>query len=71
MAADTDLRRRVTRLENETVSIYELLTQIQATLAEHTQRFESIDQRFDGIDGRLDGIETTLHEVIRRLPEPA
>jgi hypothetical protein len=78
MAADTDLQRRVARLENETESIYELITAIQTTQTEHTQRFDGIDkrldgmdQRFDGIDQRFDGIETTLREVVRRLPEPA
>jgi hypothetical protein len=78
MAADTDLQRRVPRLENETESIYELITAIQTTQAEHTQRFDGMDKRFDGIDKRLDGmdqrfdgIETTLREVVRRLPEPA
>jgi hypothetical protein len=71
MAADTDLHRRVSRLENETESIYELITAIQTTQAEHTQRFDGMDQRFDGMDQRFDGIETTLREVVRRLPEPA
>lgn len=71
MASDPSLERRVTRLENDTLAIYEILT-------EHSQRFDAfdarldvIDGRLDGIDGRLDGIDATLTEVLRRLPEPA
>jgi predicted nucleic acid-binding Zn-ribbon protein len=85
MATDTDLRRRVTRLENETEAIYELITGIKSTLDDHTQRFEAVDQRFDTMDQRFDTmdqrfdtmdqrfdtIETTLTEVVRRLPEPS
>ena len=85
MATDTDLRRRVTRLENETESIYELITGIKSTLDDHSQRFDAMDQRFDAmdqrfdtmdqrfdtVDQRFDTIETTLAEVVRRLPEPS
>jgi ribosomal protein L44E len=50
----------VARLENDTESIYELITEVRSevrsTLDEHTRRF--------------DRIETTLGEVVRRLPEP-
>jgi archaellum component FlaC len=76
MAIESDLRRRVSRLENETESIYEMLDVVQTTLRDHSTRFDRIDTRLDGIDGRLDrmdarfdGIETTLVEVLRRLPE--
>jgi archaellum component FlaC len=65
MATDTELRRRVTRLENETESIYELITGIQSTLDDHSQRFDTIDQRFDTIDQRFDTIDQrfdTIHQ---------
>ena len=66
----------MTRLENDTASIYELISEIQLTLRAHDQRFDAIDQRFDGIDQRFDGIDqhllqidAVLTEILRRLPE--
>lgn len=85
MTSEPTTDRRATRLENDVESIYEILTDINGTLHEHTLRFEQIDGRLDGIDGRLDamdsrfdamdsrfdGVEVTLVEVLRRLPEPS
>ncbi len=51
------MSRRVTRLENDKESIYELITEVRSTQDEHTRRF--------------DRIENTLNEVVRRLPEPS
>lgn len=53
---------RVTRLENDTEAIYELIADVRTTQDEHSRRL-------DGIDGRLDRIEDMLAEVVRRLPE--
>jgi hypothetical protein len=57
MTSDPSMSRRVSRLENETESIYELITDVRSTQADHTRR--------------LDRIEGTLAEVVRRLPEPS
>lgn len=57
MTTDPDMSRRVTRLENDTESMYELITEVRSTQQEHTRRF--------------DRIENTLDEVVRRLPEPS
>lgn len=57
MTSDPNMSRRVTRLENDTESIYELITEVRSTQDEHTRRF--------------DRIENTLNEVVRRLPEPS
>ena len=57
MTTDPDMSRRVTRLENDSESIYELITEVRSTQQEHTRRF--------------DRIENTLDEVVRRLPEPS
>ena len=57
MTSDPGLSRRVTRLENDTEPIYELLTEVKSTQDEHTRRF--------------DRIESSLSEVVRRLPEPS
>ena len=55
MTTERSLESRVTRLENETESIYEMLSEITAVQQEHSQRFNQIDR--------------TLDEVLRRLPE--
>ena len=57
MTSDPHMSRRVTRLENDTESIYELLTEVRSIQDAHTRRF--------------DRIENTLNEVVRRLPEPS
>ena len=78
MASDPQLELRVSRLENDAASVYDLITDIRSTQHEHTHRLNAIDarlsghdQRFDGIDQRFDGIEATLAEVVRRLPAPS
>ena len=67
MASDTDLRRRVSRLENETSSLYEIVTEIKSTLDEHTERFGDIDRRFDGIDARLDTMDQRFDTMGQRF----
>jgi hypothetical protein len=70
MAADSELRRRVTRLENDTESIYEILAAVSSTQQKHTTRLDGIDTRLDGIDTSLGALHITMAEVVRRLPEP-
>ena len=71
MASDPQLELRVTRLENDRDSIYELLTEIKSTQTEHSERFDAIEQRFegrlDGIDGRLDGIDQRFDGMDQRF----
>ncbi|WP_340538028.1 hypothetical protein [Nocardioides sp. GXZ039] len=67
MASDREMELRVGRLENDTDSIYELITQVQATQSDHTRRLDGIDGRLDGIDGRLDGIDGRLDGIDGRL----
>jgi chaperonin cofactor prefoldin len=67
MAIESDLRRRVSRLENETESIYEMLDDVQATLRDHSERFDRMDARLDGIDGRLDRMDARLDRIDSRL----
>ena len=55
MTTDPSMSRRVTRLENDTESIYELITEVRSTQDEHTRHFD-----------RLEG---TLDEIVRRLPK--
>jgi hypothetical protein len=83
MTNDPGLSRRVARLENDTESIYELITEVRSTQDEHTRRFDRIESTldehtrgFDRIESTLDEhtrgferIERTLGEVVRRLPE--
>jgi len=82
MTSDPQIELRVSRLENDTNSIYDLIAEhtqrfdrVDAALAElrgtqqvHTQRLDMIESRFDRVDGRFDSIEATLAEVVRRLP---
>ena len=62
MASDRRLEFRVSRLENDTAAIYELISDIKSTQDEHSRRFDAIDRRFEAV-------EATLAEVLRRLPE--
>lgn len=75
VTSDPSLVRRVSRLENETESIYELIDAFRAETRGRLDgvdaRLAAIDARFDGVDGRFDAIDTTLREVVRRLPEPS
>ncbi|MEO8888053.1 MAG: hypothetical protein ABI429_01995 [Jatrophihabitantaceae bacterium] len=78
MASDPQMDLRVSRLENDSNSIYELISDITSTQQEHSRRFDDVDRRFDNVDRRFDDvdrrfdtIESTLAEVVRRLPEPS
>jgi hypothetical protein len=71
MANDPQIELRVSRLENDRDSIYDLISEIWSTQQEHSRRFDSVDRRFDSVDRRFDSIEATLTEVVRRLPEPS
>jgi hypothetical protein len=64
MASDPQVELRLSRLENDNNSIYDLITRISATQQEHSRRFDAVDRRFDSV-------EATLAEVVRRLPEPS
>jgi hypothetical protein len=63
MTNDPGLSRRVARLENDTESIYELITEVRSVQDDHTRRLDEHTRRFDRIDD-------TLQEIVRRLPEP-
>jgi hypothetical protein len=78
MASDPQTELRLSRLENDTASLYELIAEISSTQQEHSRRFDAVDQRFDAMDQRFDAmdrrfgsVEATLAEVVRRLPEPS
>ena len=78
VAGDPQIELRVSRPENDSTALYELVSDIQRTQQEHSRRFDSVDRRFDAVDQRLDGfdrrfdaVEATLAEVVRRLPEPS
>ena len=85
MASDPQLELRVSRLENDRDSMYDLLTGVITTQQEHTLRFDKMDDRLDKMDDRFDKIddrlgtiddqlgtiETTLTEIVRRLPDPS
>ena len=78
-----EMERKVTRLDNDVQSIYELLATISFTQKRHgnrldefdrrfdamDKRFDAIDQRFEGIDGRLDGMDGSLKDILTLLRE--
>jgi hypothetical protein len=64
MASDPQIELRLARLENDSNSLYDLVTEIRTTQQEHSRRFDAVDQRFDSV-------AATLAEVVRRLPEPS
>jgi hypothetical protein len=71
MASDPQTELRLSRLENDSNSLYDLVTAIGSTQQEHSRRFDEMDGRFDVMDRRFDSVEATLAEVVRRLPEPS
>jgi hypothetical protein len=62
MGSDTNLHRRVRRLENETESIYELITEMRSTQLVH-------GERLDEMQVTLGGMQANVAEVLRRLPD--
>ena len=64
MASDRQTELRLSRLENDSSELYELVAGISSTQQEHSRRFDAMDRRFDSV-------EATLAEVVRRLPEPS
>lgn len=54
---------RLTEIEARLASNGRELTVIRSKLADHDERFNTLDARFDAV-------EATLTEVLRRLPEP-
>jgi len=77
MTTDPSMSHRVTRLENDTESIYELITHVRSAQDEHTHRLDRIDNTLTEVKSaqdehthRLDRIDNTLTEVVRRLPAP-
>ena len=78
VAGDPQIELRLSRLENDSTSLYELVSAISSTQQDHSRRFDAVDQRFDVMDQRFDAmdqrfnsVEATLAEVVRRLPEPS
>jgi chromosome segregation ATPase len=76
MTSDPGMSRRVARLENDTESIYELITEVRSTQGDHTRRFDRLESTLNEVRStrddhtrRFDRLESTLDEVVRRLPE--
>ena len=67
--------RRIVQNTNDILSIYDMLSQMDATLAKHTVQLSNLaaavgahDARFDAHDARFDRIDGQLEEILRRLP---
>jgi DNA anti-recombination protein RmuC len=63
VASDPQIELRVSRLENDSNSIYDLITEIKSTQQEHSQRLGTIETtltaRFDQMETRFDQMETS------------
>ena len=66
MTSNAEHDRRLTRLENDTESLYELL---DAFKLETRNRFDAVEARLTGIDTRLTGIDTRLDGIETRFDE--
>jgi hypothetical protein len=71
VASDPQTVLRLSRLENDSSALYELIAGLSSTQQEHSRRFDAVDRRFDAMDRRFDSVEATLAEVLRKLPEPS
>ncbi|HET6876089.1 MAG TPA: hypothetical protein VFH38_01015 [Jatrophihabitans sp.] len=67
MASDPQIELRVSRLENDRDSVYELISDIRSTQQEHSRRFDAVDQRLDRVDERFDAVDQRLDTVDERL----
>ncbi len=67
MASDRETELRLSRLENDTESLYELVSDVKDTQLEHTRRFDVIDRRLGGMDRRFDGMDQRFDGIDRRL----
>ena len=67
MTSDPGFERRVTRLENETVSIYELLTEVKSVQDEHSHQLRQIGGRLDRHTEQLDRHTTQLDRQSAQL----
>ncbi|MFN8147212.1 MAG: hypothetical protein U0R76_07055 [Candidatus Nanopelagicales bacterium] len=67
MASDPALELRVSRLENDSAALYDLVSGISTTVQEHSRRLDGIDTHLEHIDGRLDGIDSRLDGIDGRL----
>jgi Mg2+ and Co2+ transporter CorA len=75
MTSETGIERRVSRLENEVVAIFDLIrdetAQIKGVLAEHSQILAEHTQILAEHTHTLAEHGQALAEILRRLPEPA
>ena len=83
MPADATHERRITRLENDTAALYDMVGEIQrvqrehstafaehgATLAEHGATLAEHSEALSKIQGTVDQHTEMLAEILRRLPE--
>jgi len=69
MEQSNELVRRLHRVENDTVSIYDLISGIQETIRDHSHQFVEIRQTLAEHGQVLNEHSEMLHEILRRLPE--
>jgi len=66
---DRDHDHHITLLLGQLLKIVPELTDIKATLAEHTERFDRIDARFDALNEHLNDQTSQLALILQKLDE--
>jgi hypothetical protein len=74
MNPPTDIERKVRQLDEDILTIYDMLGTIKETQQQHSQLLHTVGQhlgdmntRIDGIDTRLDGMDSKLDDVLDLL----
>jgi hypothetical protein len=61
--------RRIVQDTNDILSIYDMLSAMDATLAKHTVQLGNIASAIDAHDARFDAVDGKLDQILRRLPD--
>src|SRR4051794_39865288 len=79
--SEPEMERRIIQNTNDILSVYDMLSGIDATLARHTVqltnvegrvaahdiRFDAVDARFDAVDARFDAVDARFDAVDARF----
>jgi peptidoglycan hydrolase CwlO-like protein len=67
MTSPTGMPRRVTRLENDVHSIYEMVGDIQSIQRDHGHKLDRLTGRVDRIEAKVDHLETRFDHLETRF----
>jgi chaperonin cofactor prefoldin len=58
-----DIERKVRQLDNDVMSIYDMLVSIQHTQQRHSERFNDVDRRFETLESRIDSLDSKVETL--------